>query len=169
LAALADRCLREESMFRSSKVLDTLLKEETRRLSLHLPRERKTLERLLRDETPSVKAIDGSEIILNKDSLEKLARLTPATLHGRIALPIILLRRLDLGKSVFVVLGDIVEQFTVRRLLGMTEVDFEHADQKNETLYLYRPHVAELVREFNSLFVIGFVVGESNRSSISQS
>jgi len=156
-------------MLPSTRILDALVREETRRLNLHLPRGRKTLEQLLREETPSVRAIDGSEIILDKRILEKLARLTPSSIHRSIHLPIVVLRRLDLGKSVFTVLGDNVEQFTARKILGLTDRGFEQASDNRETTYLYKPHVAELVREFHSLVVIGFGPRDEESSFFSQS
>ena len=143
-------------ILRSNRILDTLLREERRRLNLHLPRERKTLEQLLHEETPSVRATDGSEIILERKPLKKLANLTPFSVQKSMRLPIVVLRRLDLGRSVFTVLGDNVEQFTVRKILGLTDLDFERAAEDHETTYLYWPQVAELVREFHSLVVIGF-------------
>ena len=108
---------------RSRRVLDALLKEETRKLNLHLPRERKTLDQLLAEDAPSVKTADGSEIIMNWNALEKFAQLTPPHLWRKVRLPIVLMRRLDLGKSVFVVLGDDSERSIVKQMWGIADAD----------------------------------------------
>lgn len=153
----------------SNRILDALLREETRKLSLHLPRERKTLERLLHEETPSVRAADGSEIILDRKSLEKLASLVPSFLHASVHLPVVVLGRFDLGNSEFAVIGDNVEQFIVSKLLGMTDLAFERATESREITYLYRPQIAWLVREFHSLFIIGFGTSDKRSSFFNQS
>ncbi len=153
----------------SDRILDALLREETRRLNLHLPRERKTLEHLLQEETPTVKATDSSEIVLDKKSLEKLAILTPSSMHSTIRLPIVIMRRLDLGKSVFTVLGDNVDRFVVNKMLGWTDTDPSRGLHGQGMIYLYRPHIAELVREFHSLLVVGFGTSEKRGSFFAQS
>ncbi len=71
-------------------------------------------------------------------------------------MPIIILRRMDLGKSVFTVSGERIEEFTVKRMLGITNDDYYHTYKDRESTFLYRPQVTELLRRFHSLVVIGF-------------
>jgi len=65
---------------------------------------------------------------------------------------------MELGKSVYTVAGDPIEEFTVKKILGETEADYStmYADRKSS--YLYRPQIVELLRKYHSLFVIGFGV-----------
>lgn len=145
---------------RSEQLLKRLLKEEVKRINLHLPKSAKSLSELLREDEPKVEAIDGSLIIMRKNELAELARIVPEEYHQRFMLPIIVLRRMNLGKGTFTPLGGKVENFTIKRVLGLTSLAFEKMDQNCEPCYLYRPHVQELLRRFKSLVIIGFGVPE---------
>lgn len=138
------------------RTFDALMREEIRKLNVHLPRGKKTLRQLLLEDEPSVEAVDGSQIIFRKDELNRLAEMVPRDLQDKVRLPLVVLRRMDLGKSVYVILGEKVEQFLVKRVLGLTEFDFDKMERDREQLYLYRPQVSELVRMYHSLVVIGF-------------
>ena len=148
------------------RAFHTVLKEEIRKLNTHLPRDRKTLEKLLAEDKPRVEAIDGSPIPFKKKELAELARIVPKKLHKKIYLPFLILRRMDLGKSIYVVSGSKIEEFAVKKMLDLTALPFEEFEKDKEPLHLYRPYVSQLVREFHSLVVIGFGVPEELRSQI---
>lgn len=145
---------------RSERLLKQLLKEEVKRINLHLPKSYKSLSELLREDEPKVEAIDGSLIIMRKNELAELARNVPEEYHPRFRLPILVIRMMTLGKGAFKPLGGKVESFTIKRILGLTSLPFEKMDQDCEPCYLYRPHVQELLRRFKSLVIIGFGVPE---------
>jgi len=151
---------------RLERAFNTVLKEEIRKLSTHLPRDRKTLEKLLAEDDPRVEATDGSPIPFKKKELAELAEIVPKEFHKKIYLPFLILRRMDLGKSVYVVSGSKVEEFAVKKMLDLTALPFEEFEKDKEPLHLYRPYVSQLVREFHSLVVIGFGVPEELRSQI---
>jgi uncharacterized protein (UPF0216 family) len=100
--------------------------------------------------------MDGSTIVLKKEEIEELARIVPPEYYDSVRLPIIVLRRMELGKSVYTVSGGRVEEVTVKKMLGKTNADFHTVHSEHEPLFLYRPEVSELVRRFHSLVVIGF-------------
>jgi len=154
------------SQDRLERVFDTVLKEEIRKLNTHLPRERKTLEKLLIEDDPHVEAIDGSRIPFKKEELVELARIVPKEFHKKIRLPFLILRRMDLGKSIYVVSGSKLDEFTVKKMLELTTLPFEQFEKDEEVPYLYKPYVSQLVREFHSLIVIGFGVPEELGSQI---
>ena len=145
---------------------DPVLKEEIRKLNTHLPRNRKTLEQLLADDEPHVEAIDGSQIPFKKRELAELSKIVPKEFHKKIHLPLLILRRMDLGKSIYVVSGSKIEEFTVKKMLELTTLPFQEFERDKEILYLYRPYVSQLVREFHSLVVIGFGLPEELGSQI---
>lgn len=119
-----------------------------------MPSEYRTLEELLSMESPSVKARDGGEIIFDKAELEMVARLLPKELHRQLRLPIVLLRRIDLGPGVFSVSGGRVEAYLTLKLLSRKgEVSL---DKVELPLYVYRPEVQELRQRLRTLTVIGF-------------
>jgi hypothetical protein len=63
---------------------------------------------------------------------------------------------MELGKSVYTVAGERAEEFTVKKILGMTSLDYHQMYIDQQPSFLYRPQIIELVRRFHSLVVIGF-------------
>ena len=149
-------------MFNSKSTLDrtfdALMSRELRKLNTHLPKERRTLKELLAEENPTIPTVDGSSIVLRKAEIEELSKIVPPAYHANLKLPFIVLRRMELGKSVYTVSGDRVEEFTVKKILGRTSAGYHTMYSDLEPLYLYRPDVSELIRRFHSLVVIGFGV-----------
>ena len=147
-------------MFNSKSTLertfDALLSRKLRKLNTHLPKQRRSLKELLAEENPTIPAVDGSTILLKKSEIEELAKIVPSEHHGNLKLPFIVLRRMELGRSVYTVSGDRVEEFTVKKILGRTNADYHSMYSDHDPLFLYRPDVSELIRRFHSLVVIGF-------------
>lgn len=136
--------------------MDAVLGHELRKLNTHLPKQRRTLSELLAGKDPTVEAADGSLIVLKQSELDELAKVVPVEYHNRVRLPIIILRRMELGRSIYTVSGEPVEQFTVKKILGLTNENYYQMYRDQETLFLYRPQVIELIRRFHTLVVIGF-------------
>jgi len=138
------------------RTFDALLGREIRKLNTHLPKQRGTLKELLRDADPTLPTVDGSTIVLRKEEMQELAQIVPSEYHDSLKLPIIILRRMELGRSLYTVAGDKVEEFTVKKILGKTRAEYLTMYLDDKQLYLYRPEVSELLRRFHSLVVIGF-------------
>ena len=149
-------------MFNSKSTLertfDALLSRELRKLNTHLPKQRRTLKELLAEENPTVPTVDESTILMKQSEIEELAKMVPPAHHGNLKLPFIVLRRMELGRSVYTVSGHRVEEFTVKKILGRTSAGYHTMYSDHDPLFLYRPDVSELVRRFHSLVVIGFGV-----------
>ena len=147
-------------MFNSKSTLertfDALLGRELRNLNAHLPKQRRPLSELLKITNPTIEAVDGSSILLKTSELEALAKVIPLEYHDRLKLPIVILRRIELGKSIYTVSGEKIEDFAVQKILGKTEVGYYQMQNNREPVFLYRPEVSELLRMFHSLFVIAF-------------
>ena len=145
----------------TDRIFDTILQEEVRRLNQHLPKQRRTLAELLKEETPQVSSIDGKSIVMRKEELEKLASIVSRDALEKIRLPIVLIRRSEMGRGAFTVLGDRPEAYTVVRALGSFNGDFEeYRRQSGPELVVYKPEVSELTRKYHSLIVMGFGVPE---------
>jgi uncharacterized protein (UPF0216 family) len=138
------------------RALDAVLGHELRKLNTHLPKQRRSLTELLKLKDPTVEATDGSAIVLKRSELEELARIVPAEYQDRLKLPIIIMRRMDLGRSIYTVSGERVEEFTVKKILGLTNDEYYQMYRDEEQAYLYRPQVTELLRKFHTIFVIAF-------------
>jgi len=140
------------------RAFDAVLGHEIRRLNAHLPKQRQTITELLKTNDPTVGTVDGTSILLKTAELEGLAGIVPEEYQDQIRLPMIILRRMELGKSIYTVTGGPVEEFTVKKILGLTETDFREMWRERGPLFLYRPQVIELLRRYHTLFVIGFGV-----------
>jgi hypothetical protein len=140
------------------RAFDAVIGNEIRKLNTHLPKKRETLSELLKRTDPTVQAADGSSVLLKKSELEELAKTVPKEYHDRLRLPIVVLRRMELGKSTYTVAGDSIEEFTVRRILGETDADYSTMYLERPPFYLYRPQIVELLRKYHNLFMIGFGV-----------
>jgi len=143
------------------RAFDALIAREVRRLNDHLPKQRKSLKDLLETKNDTmIDAVDGTKLLLRRTELEAVSVIVPVEYHERLRIPFIILRRMELGKSIFTVVGNQLEAFTIRKILGRTDDSFHEVYRHQEQLFLYRPEVAELLRKFHSLIVIGFGIPE---------
>ena len=140
------------------RAFDAIIGHELRKLNTHLPKQRRLMSELLGSTAPTVEAVDGSSIVLKTSELKELVNIVPREYHDQVKLPFIILRRMELGRSVYTVTGDRIEEFVIKKILGTTANDFQHMYRENEPVFLYRPQVVELIRRFHSLVLIGFGV-----------
>jgi uncharacterized protein (UPF0216 family) len=139
------------------RFIDASLRDDMRKLNSHLPKNRRTLRELLSDPAPRVPAASGDMIKMKKHELEELSRSLPTEANSRVKLPIVLLRRRDLGPGAFTVMGDRYEEFAMLLLAGSFQGSFEQfRDQKPDLVVLFKPQISLLMRRFHSLLVLGF-------------
>jgi uncharacterized protein (UPF0216 family) len=138
------------------KMLRYIWRHEVNKLNEHLPTATIPLSQLLREKKPVVKIRDGTNLWIDQDELMRIASLVPTKLHTLLHLPILLIRRIDLGEGVFCIGGGKLEAFFVARILGITQEPFESFEDVETSPYIYRPQVQELRRKLRSLSVIGF-------------
>jgi uncharacterized protein (UPF0216 family) len=144
-------------MDRRDRFSDALLRDDMRKLNSHLPKNRRTLKELLSDPAPRVATASGDLIKMKKPELEELSRSLPAEANARVRLPIVLLRRSDLGPGAFTVMGDRFEEYSMLLLAGSFQGSFEQfREQKSETIVLFKPQISLLMRRFHSLLILGF-------------
>jgi len=139
------------------RFVDALLRDDFRKLNSHLPKERRTLKELLSDPTPRVLAASGDFIRMKRNELEDMSRSLPPEAGTRVKLPIVLLRRHDLGLGAFTIMGDRYEEYAMLLLADLVHGSFEeYKEQKPESAILFKPQVSSLMRKFHSLLVLGF-------------
>ena len=142
-------------------LVDVMLQNELRKLNTHLPKNRKTVGELLAEDPPTVSTVGGEKFTMKKAELEALSAELPEELRERVKLPIVLLRRRELGAGAFTLLGDSYEEYALSKLLGVDEgtlADFGQA--RESSMVFYKPQVSELMRRFHSLIVVGFGLAE---------
>ena len=140
---------------------DAMLQNEMRKLNTHLPKNRKTISELLAEDQPTVSTVGGEKVNMKKTEVEDLNSKLPDILRDKVRLPIVLLRRRDLGPGAFVLLGDDYEEFALSKVLGEYDgslTDFRRS-RESATVF-YKPQVSELMRLFHSLIVVGFGLSE---------
>ena len=140
---------------------DVVLQNELRKLNTHLPKNRKTIRELLVEDSPSVSSVSGEKVTMKKAEIEALSAELPEALRDKVKLPIVLLRRRDLGAGAFTLLGDSYEEDALSKVLGNrdgTQADFRQARESPKVFY--KPQVSELMRRFHSLIVVGFGLSE---------
>jgi len=136
---------------------DALLRDDMRKLNSHLPKNRRTLKELLSDPAPRVPAASGDLIKMKKPELEELSRSLPAEANARVRLPIVLLRRRDLGPGAFTIMGDRFEEYAMLLLAGSFQGSFEQfREQKSDPIVIFKPQISLLMRRFHSLLILGF-------------
>ncbi len=139
------------------KAFEALIGHEIQRLNSHLPKQTHSLKDLLaNDGDVAIDAVDGSRLLLRRTELQVVGSILPVEYHEKLRIPFIILRRMELGRSIYTVLGDRLEAFTIEKILGRTSDSFHEMYKHREQVFLYRPEVAELVAKFHSLVVIGF-------------
>jgi uncharacterized protein (UPF0216 family) len=138
------------------RMLNFIWKHDVSRLNDHLPSKTVLLSELLSLKQPSIKTRDGGNFWIDKDELSRIASLVPVKLHSKLHLPIILVRRIDLGEGVFSIAGNKLEAFFSARILGITNEPFDSYEDADIPAYLYRPQVQEMRKKLRSLSVIGF-------------
>lgn len=136
-----------------------MLNHEIRKLNSHLPKKRKTLKELLKENRPSISTIRGEESSINKTDLERLSRQIPSEEWEKVRLPFVLMRMLGLGPGAYELLGDPFEQYILARLATSLRGDFEDFTRNLKGPFVfYRPQIIDLMKEMHSLIVLGFVV-----------
>jgi uncharacterized protein (UPF0216 family) len=139
------------------KAFDALIGREIQRLNNQLPKQRKCLKDLLaHDDDTTIEVVDGTKLLLRRVELQAIGKLVPMEYHEKLRIPFIILRRMEMGKSVYTVVDDQLETFTIQKILGLTNDSFHEMYKHTRQLSLYRREIAELVRKFHSLIVIGF-------------
>lgn len=136
---------------------DALLRDDLRKLNSHLPKNRRTLGDLLSDPAPRVQAASGDFIRMKRAELEAMSSSLPAEASARVKLPIVFLRRGDLGLGAFTVLGNRYEEYSMLLLAGSVHGSFEqYKEQEPDVAVLFKPQISSLLRRFHSLLVLGF-------------
>jgi uncharacterized protein (UPF0216 family) len=134
---------------------------EIEKLNDHLPRNYRTLESLLESEDPHVLTMDGDRIVFKREELQFLAEIVPKKCHGKIQLPIVFIRRIDMGEGVFSIGGGKIEKGIVMKLLGLNNDPFSE-DESTLLPYIYRHQVLDVRRKIRSLTTIGFATSKLN-------
>ncbi len=138
------------------RFLKALWKAELQKLNDHLPKDYKSLKQLLEEDKPQVSTVGGDQIVISRNDLELVARIVPEKYHEKLRLPLVFIRRIDMGEGVYMVSGGLLERLLVLSLLKENPVFVEEEDKALE--YIYRPQLWYLKKKVRSLVVVGFFI-----------
>ncbi|MHA1770900.1 MAG: DUF61 family protein [Candidatus Thorarchaeota archaeon] len=104
---------------------ERVLEREIDSINDHLPSTSVPLEDLMDCERPSYRTRDGIDSYFRKEEIEFLAKEIPQQFQRNITLPIVILRRMDLGKGIHTIAGGKTTLFLIHRVLGDVDLEWE--------------------------------------------
>ncbi|HOI40705.1 MAG TPA: DUF61 family protein [Methanobacterium sp.] len=122
-------------MIRDQNRESRLMKKQIMSLNRHLPRQRKNLEELLREDKPHVQGIDGTRHRFKRNELKKISSMIPNELWDGLKLPIYI--EIDSNASGSRITGKL-ECLLICQILKR--------DDCGDEIYIYRPDI-KLVRQ----------------------
>ena len=148
-----------------SPLIEKMIERDIDTLNDHLPESRHPLSELLTSESPQFRTRDGQLSVFRKDEIVELAKEVPSRYHKEILLPIILLRRLDYGEGIYTVAGSKIELFTIHRVLGYVDLEWEEFGSWKPVERLARPQVQFLRRKMPSTTSIGIAMSSKGKDT----
>jgi uncharacterized protein (UPF0216 family) len=133
-------------------------------LNDHLPESRIPLSDLIGMDSPQFKTRVGEVSVFRVEEIEELAQKVPKKYHKEIGLPIVILRRLDYGSGIYTVAGNKAELFTVHRIIGYVDLEWDVFAQWKPIEKLARPQVQTLRRRLPSTTTIGIAMSKEKPS-----
>jgi uncharacterized protein (UPF0216 family) len=124
----------------------TFWEVELKKLNDGLPKVRKPIIELLREERPSYKNLSNEEIFLDKKELVEIASLIPHEKMDQISLPFIIIKESGSKKGVYVIQGNESERCILNSILK----------KPKNNQFIYLPEILELSKKYPSLIVFGF-------------
>lgn len=113
-----------------------LLKKQILSLNRHLPRRRKNLKELLKEEKPHVLGTDGTRHRFKKNELQRIASMIPGESLEKLKLPVYI--EIDSDVSGSRIAGNL-ECNLICQILGRENCD--------EEIYIYRPDIKRIRKE----------------------
>jgi uncharacterized protein (UPF0216 family) len=138
--------------------LSKFLKHEIDSVNLHLPKSRITLQMAEQGNLHYTNREDA-QLYINKKEIQMLLNLCPKEKYKDVYLPILIIRRRDLGSGTYVITGELISQFLVCRAVNKyTESweKFKNEEHSPSLTYLYKPDLIELRKVLPTCTVIGF-------------
>lgn len=140
-----------------SRFIERLIEREIDSANDHLPVRRIPLSELVDSDSPSFKTRCGEVSVFLKDEISMLAEEVPFIHQGSIMLPIVILRRRDLGSGIYTVTGSKIELFLIHRFLEQDGLGWDEINRWKSTDRYARPQIQILRRKLSSTTQLGFV------------
>ena len=138
--------------------LGNFLKHEINSINLHLPKKRLSLSLAIKGYNTYV-CKDNSQINIDDKEIQKLLEFCPEDKLNEVFLPLLIIRRRDLGRGAYVISGELIEQFMILKALEKydgTWDDFIKNPIPKHLSFLYKPDLITLRKVLPTSTVIGF-------------
>jgi uncharacterized protein (UPF0216 family) len=117
------------------------------------------LSELITSKSPCYVTRNGESSSFRKEEIEMLSKEVPLEYQSELRLPIVILRRLDLGPGMFTIAGGKVELFLIQRIVvGQVNLPWGTVKTWKPIDTLARPEVQLLRRKMPSTTCIGFTL-----------
>ncbi len=141
---------------RSSK-FERFLQFEIDTINDHLPKASKSLESVLQSEDYTYICKDGSRSKMKIQELKRIASIIPKAEHKNVKVPIVILRRRDLGKGAYTIGGTLQNLFVIKRIIGLIDMEWYAFKSSNPSFTIYRPMLQEIRKQLPTTTAIGLV------------
>lgn len=126
----------------------TFWEVELRRLNEGLPRMRKSLHELLKEDSPSYTNSSGEVVALNRGEIDDFSSFVPQQKRSGVSLPIVIMKDAGLKRGTYRIQGNAEEVKAINTVLKRSA----------ESQFLFRPEVLELSSRFPSLITFGYTL-----------
>jgi uncharacterized protein (UPF0216 family) len=142
-----------------TRVFDKMIQREIDTANDHLPKETVALCDLIRAKSPHYVTRGGGVSVFRTEEIEMLSGEVPVELQCEVRLPIVVLRRTDLGPGIFTVAGGRVELFLVQRtIIGRVDLGWDKINCWKPIDIIVRRNVQTLRRRLPSTTCLGFTL-----------
>ena len=138
-----------------SRFIEKMLEHEIDAVNDHLPTKRVALIDMIDTETPNYETRSGEMSVFRKEEIVELARKVPKQYHESFMIPIIFIRRMDIGRGVYSITGSKPELFFIHRALGYVDLEWSEMSSWKSVDKLARPQIQILRRKFPSVTCVG--------------
>ena len=138
--------------------LSSFLKHEIGSINSHLPKKRVPLS--VAKKGPHVYVSkDNSKLYIDKKEIDLLLSICPTAKENEVLLPLLIIRRRDLGLGTYVISGELIDQFLILKALDKFEgswTEFNKNPLPKHLTFLYKPDLIALRKKLSTSTVIGF-------------
>ena len=138
--------------------LSNFLKHEIDSINSHLPKKRVSLSVALKGYNVYV-SNDNIQLYIDKKEIDLILSICPSEKEKDVLLPILIIRRRDLGLGTYVISGELIDQFLILKVLDKFEgswVEFIEIPHPKHLTFLYKPDLITLRKMLPTSTVIGF-------------
>ncbi len=138
--------------------LSKFIKHEIDSINVHLPKKRVSLIDAKQGDNFYITR-DDSQLYIDKKEVDLLLSICPEEKAKDVLLPILIIRRRDLGRGTYIISGELIEQFLVLKAIKKFDGGWREF-RKNSNLsaltFLYKPDLIELRKVLPTSTIIGF-------------